>query len=117
MARYTRGVTHPEGTTFPSPAFPLGSQGLVAARTSGDGMGQEGPAGRALQGRAQARGFVEFTPAGWCVERPDVYVFTIGWETLEDHTQGFRDSALFEQWRALIGPHFAQPPVVEHYAR
>ena len=60
----------------------------------------------------QARGFVEFTPAGWCVERPDVYVFT-----LEDHTQGFRDSALFEQWRALIGPHFAQPPVVEHYAR
>ena len=58
MARYTRGVTHPEGTTFPSPAFPLGSQGLVAARTSGDGMGQDGPAGRALQGRAQARGFV-----------------------------------------------------------
>ncbi len=29
---------------------------------------------------------------------------------------GFRSSDLFVQWRAIIGPFFAEPPRVEHYA-
>jgi heme-degrading monooxygenase HmoA len=62
-----------------------------------------------------ARGYVDFTPHGWCVERPSVYLFTITWHTLEDHTEGFRGSDLFTQWRALIGPHFDGAPVVEHF--
>lgn len=64
----------------------------------------------------RAPGFVEFQAPGWCVERPNTYLFTIRWETLEHHTEGFRGSELFTQWRALIGPHFDGPPTVEHFA-
>lgn len=37
------------------------------------------------------------------------------WVTLEDHTQGFRGSAQYQEWRALLH-HFYDPfPTVEHY--
>lgn len=49
------------------------------------------------------------------IERPGTYLLTIGWRALEDHTIGFRESELFTQWRALIGPYFAQAPHVEHW--
>lgn len=50
------------------------------------------------------------------IERPSTFQLVIGWETLEDHTEGFRGGELFGQWRAIIGPHFAEPPQVEHWA-
>lgn len=50
-----------------------------------------------------------------CIEEPNRYIVMINWETLEDHTIGFRESPEFLQWRALIGPFFASPPVVEHF--
>ena len=49
------------------------------------------------------------------VERPNVFLLALEWDTLEDHTVGFRESDLFVQWRALIGPFFANPPTVEHW--
>ena len=49
------------------------------------------------------------------IERPSTFMLAIGWETLEDHTEGFRGGELFPQWRALIGPYFAEPPQVEHW--
>ena len=49
------------------------------------------------------------------IESPERYVLMIWWQTLESHTVGFRDGALFAQWRAIVGPFFAQPPVVEHF--
>ena len=49
------------------------------------------------------------------IENPERYVLQIFWDTLEDHTVGFRQSELFTQWRAIIGPFFAAPPVVEHF--
>jgi heme-degrading monooxygenase HmoA len=49
------------------------------------------------------------------VEHPERYVLMIYWETLEDHTVGFRGGPLFAEWRAIIGPFFAAPPVVEHF--
>jgi len=49
------------------------------------------------------------------VERPNTYTFIIHWESLDDHLVGFRESTLFTQWRELIGPFFAHPPVVEHW--
>ena len=64
----------------------------------------------------RAKGFIEFTAHGWCIERPATYLFSIRWETLADHVEGFRGSDLFTEWRALIGPHFDGPPVVEHFA-
>ena len=39
----------------------------------------------------------------------------IVWDTLEDHTVGFRQSDAFTQWRTIVGPFFAGPPTVEHF--
>jgi heme-degrading monooxygenase HmoA len=63
---------------------------------------------------AQARGM-----RGWKVnhgvESPERYVLMIFWDTLEDHTVGFRQGPLFAQWRAIVGPFFAAAPAVEHF--
>mgnify|MGYP006149356767 FL=1 len=49
------------------------------------------------------------------IESPERYVLQIFWDTLEDHTVGFRQSPLFTEWRAIVGPFFAAPPHVEHF--
>jgi heme-degrading monooxygenase HmoA len=49
------------------------------------------------------------------IERPSAFLLAITWETLEDHTVGFRGGDLFVAWRALIGPFFAEGPQVEHW--
>ena len=49
------------------------------------------------------------------IESPDRYVLMIYWDTLENHTVDFRGGPLFPQWRAIVGPFFAAPPVVEHF--
>ncbi len=49
------------------------------------------------------------------IESPERYLLTIFWETLENHTVDFRQSPAFAQWRAIVGPYFAAPPVVEHF--
>jgi heme-degrading monooxygenase HmoA len=50
------------------------------------------------------------------IESPERYVLQIFWDTLEDHTVAFRQGPLFPQWRAIVGPFFAAPPVVEHFS-
>ena len=50
-----------------------------------------------------------------CLERPNGYVLLVNWETLEDHTVGFRQSPEYQEWRALLH-HFYDPfPTVEHF--
>lgn len=49
------------------------------------------------------------------IESPERYLLQIRWNTLEDHSVTFRGSDLFTQWRALVGPFFAAPPLVEHF--
>jgi len=49
------------------------------------------------------------------IESPERYLLMIFWDTLENHTVDFRQSDAFTQWRAIVGPFFAQPPQVEHY--
>jgi heme-degrading monooxygenase HmoA len=49
------------------------------------------------------------------VEAPNRYALIVHWQTLEDHTVGFRGSPAFTQWRALVGPYFDSAPVVEHF--
>lgn len=63
---------------------------------------------------AQSPGF-RFVRICRGVERPSTYLLLVGWDTVEDHTVGFRGSDLFTQWRAHIGPFFDGQPVVEHY--
>jgi heme-degrading monooxygenase HmoA len=50
-----------------------------------------------------------------CIERDNRYILLIRWATLEAHTEGFRNSDLFKEWRGLIGQYFEKPPLVEHY--
>ena len=49
------------------------------------------------------------------IENPERYILMIFWDTLEDHTVHFRQSPAFAEWRAIVGPFFAAPPVVEHF--
>ena len=52
-----------------------------------------------------------------CVEQANRYALLVRWSTLEDHTVGFRQSAQYQRWRALLH-HFYDPfPQVEHYRR
>ena len=47
-------------------------------------------------------------------EKPQRYRLFVQWETLENHTRDFRESADFQEWRKLVGHCFASPPEVEH---
>jgi heme-degrading monooxygenase HmoA len=49
------------------------------------------------------------------VESPERYLLMITWDTLDNHMKDFREGPLFPQWRAIVGPFFAAPPVVEHF--
>jgi heme-degrading monooxygenase HmoA len=49
------------------------------------------------------------------VESPFLYLLLVEWDSVEDHTDGFRNSPEYEQWRALLH-HFYEPfPTVEHF--
>jgi len=48
------------------------------------------------------------------VEHAGDYHLVVRWQTLEDHTVGFRQSEQFAQWRALVSPYFREPPLVVH---
>jgi heme-degrading monooxygenase HmoA len=47
-------------------------------------------------------------------EMPQRYRLFVQWETLENHTRDFRESADFQEWRKLVGHCFSAPPNVEH---
>ena len=50
-----------------------------------------------------------------CLEQSNRYVLLVGWDRLEDHTEGFRGSPEYERWRELLH-RFSDPfPTVEHY--
>ncbi|NQZ94946.1 MAG: antibiotic biosynthesis monooxygenase [Myxococcales bacterium] len=50
-----------------------------------------------------------------CVEQRDRHILLVRWETLEDHTEGFRGSPEYQEWKRLLH-HFYDPfPMVEHY--
>ena len=47
-------------------------------------------------------------------EKPHRYRLFVTWETVENHTVDFRESADFQEWRKLVGHCFASAPEVEH---
>jgi heme-degrading monooxygenase HmoA len=50
-----------------------------------------------------------------CLETRNRYLLLVQWETLAHHTVGFRTSAQYQRWKALLH-HFYDPfPTVEHY--
>lgn len=61
----------------------------------------------------QSKGLISFEFQR-CIESKGRYVFLIKWETLEDHTVGFRGSAAYQEWRSRLHP-FYDTSLVEHY--
>ncbi len=52
-----------------------------------------------------------------CLERKKRYILLVRWARLEDHTEGFRNSAQYQSWRELLH-HFYDPfPEVEHHEK
>ena len=49
------------------------------------------------------------------VERPTRFVLLVEWDSIQAHLRNFRETDRWVQWRAAIGPFFAEPPLVEHY--
>ncbi|MHB1664979.1 MAG: antibiotic biosynthesis monooxygenase family protein [bacterium] len=50
-----------------------------------------------------------------CIEIQDKYILLVQWQTIEDHTVGFRQSSGYQEWKRLLH-HFYEPfPAVEHY--
>jgi heme-degrading monooxygenase HmoA len=60
------------------------------------------------------QGFVSLSLSR-CVEKASDYLLLVRWQTLEDHTIGFRQSAEYQRWRALLHPFYEPFPTVEHY--
>jgi heme-degrading monooxygenase HmoA len=48
------------------------------------------------------------------VEDPSTYLLLVRWDSIEAH-QAFRETELFERWRALTHPFYAVPPAVTHF--
>jgi heme-degrading monooxygenase HmoA len=50
-----------------------------------------------------------------CLEIENQYLLLVNWQTIEDHTVGFRQSLEYQTWQKLLH-HFYDPfPTVEHY--
>src|SRR3954447_15362910 len=50
-----------------------------------------------------------------CIERPNGYLLLVEWDTLEDHTVGFRQSPAYQDWRRMLHRFYDPFPTVEHY--
>lgn len=50
-----------------------------------------------------------------CIENTSQFILLVEWEKLTDHTEGFRGSKEYQEWKGLLH-HFYDPfPTVEHY--
>jgi heme-degrading monooxygenase HmoA len=50
------------------------------------------------------------------LETPHEYLLLVEWDSVEAHTEGFRRSAEYLQWKALLHGFYEPFPVVEHFA-
>ncbi|PPK95266.1 heme-degrading monooxygenase HmoA [Kineococcus xinjiangensis] len=70
--------------------------------------------GRAKSIIAGTSGFRRLTLSR-CLERADTYLLLVEWDRLEDHTEGFRQSPRYQQWRELLHSFYEPFPLVEHF--
>jgi len=63
---------------------------------------------------ARSKGFRGYK-VNHSIESPARYLLMIYWDTLDNHMVDFRGSPAFAEWRTIVGPFFAKPPVVEHF--
>jgi heme-degrading monooxygenase HmoA len=50
-----------------------------------------------------------------CIENSSRYILLVEWQTLTDHTEGFRQSKEYQEWKRLFHHFYDHFPVVEHY--
>ncbi|MGF7229847.1 antibiotic biosynthesis monooxygenase family protein [Arachidicoccus sp.] len=50
-----------------------------------------------------------------CVEHENKFILLVKWETLENHTEGFRKSENYKKWKALLHHYYEPFTEVEHY--
>ncbi|MBE1553836.1 antibiotic biosynthesis monooxygenase family protein [Sporosarcina limicola] len=50
-----------------------------------------------------------------CMEVEGKYLLLVQWETLEDHTIGFRQSNEYQQWKKKLHHLYDPFPIVEHF--
>ncbi|WP_104525647.1 antibiotic biosynthesis monooxygenase family protein [Blastococcus atacamensis] len=82
---------------------------------AGDQQESEAAFATARRLLAGAAGF-RWLPLPRRLERGTGYLLLVEWNSVEDHTDGFRGSAAHQEWTTLLH-HFSDPfPVVEHYA-
>lgn len=70
---------------------------------------------------AQARSLIAVQPGFRsmqllrCLESANRYLLLVEWDTVEDHTEGFRSSREYDRWRELLHTFYDPFPRVEHY--
>jgi len=50
-----------------------------------------------------------------CLEDSNRYLLLVHWARLEDHTEGFRGSDRYQDWKAALHAFYEPFPIVEHY--
>ena len=63
---------------------------------------------------AATKGFegLELRP---CIEDSNRYLLLVRWARIEDHTEGFRGSDRYLDWKAALHDFYESFPTVEHY--
>jgi len=70
---------------------------------------------------AEAKPLIAASPGFLCIEvrpateKPGLYLLLVRWESVADHRDGFRKSARYEQWRALLHRFYDPMPSVEYF--
>jgi heme-degrading monooxygenase HmoA len=50
-----------------------------------------------------------------CIERDHHYLLLVRWENVAAHEEGFRKSARYQEWKALLHHYYEPFPTVLHY--
>ena len=51
-----------------------------------------------------------------CIETANRYLLLVWWDSVEVHTEGFRGSDRYAEWKAALHRFYDPFPVVEHYS-
>jgi heme-degrading monooxygenase HmoA len=50
-----------------------------------------------------------------CIENASRFILLVEWQSLTDHTEGFRQSKEYQEWKKLLHHFYSPFPTVEHY--
>ncbi|MEO6637702.1 MAG: antibiotic biosynthesis monooxygenase [Ginsengibacter sp.] len=65
---------------------------------------------------ASMKGYIEHELQK-CMGQENKYVLIVRWQSLEDHTKGFRKHEKYTEWKGLLHQFYEPFPIVEHYQK